>query len=322
MNPISFSSTGSPQHRRRRRLHVRTACVVFGFTLLEMLVIVTLLAAVAGVAWSAYAGLENRERDQLAHVQVDRLAQAVRQFKADTGYWPGQGPFALAPAGNTETLQPDGSVRCSDTSAGLWLRSTLDLIDIPLVVPPTVIDVDAWHQTWFEHPANLWMLVTAPKLCANHPLGRLQGWNAAAGRGWRGPYLEPGKLGWVDVTDGLSQQGTGNPTIGLLQHNLRGLAAGRNFAPAGLNYTDCLHATSDCAFRWHPRSSQSTGYDPARESFSNYPRPLLYFGPASGRPRIGHAGPDGRFGGLDSPSTCDASSLATGGADDTVTCLD
>ncbi|MEN9455105.1 MAG: hypothetical protein RL210_624, partial [Pseudomonadota bacterium] len=47
-----------------------------GYVLGELLVVVAILAAVAGIGWTVHAGIEREQADGLAVVQLDQLAQA------------------------------------------------------------------------------------------------------------------------------------------------------------------------------------------------------------------------------------------------------
>lgn len=60
-----------------------------GFSLLELLVVISILVALAGIGISLYDGIDQTERENLTEVEIAELAQAIRQFNADTGFWPG-----------------------------------------------------------------------------------------------------------------------------------------------------------------------------------------------------------------------------------------
>lgn len=279
-----------------------------GYVLGELLVVVAILAAVAGVGWTVHAGIERDQADGLAVVQIDQLAQALRRFHADTGFWPGQGPFALAAAGNSETLVANG-VDCSDFSGGLVLRSSLP----PIELPAAPVGAQQWQQDWFGHPANLMQLLRAPAMCANHPLGRLQAWDNESQRGWRGPYLQPEKSLWVDA-------GNAGPDYEAapLQRNLPAIPSGSAWVPL----QPCNQASDWCAFRWRAVESLRSDYDAGRDQLRSAGRPVLYFGPDSGPVRLAHAGPDGRFGGFDAAYPCQANLAVAHGSDDLVRCLE
>jgi len=59
-----------------------------GFTLIELLVVVSILAALAGIASVAMDGYQQEAEAQITRVEMQRIANAIRRFKADTGYWP------------------------------------------------------------------------------------------------------------------------------------------------------------------------------------------------------------------------------------------
>lgn len=64
-----------------------------GFTLLELLVVVSVLAALAGIAAVAMDGYEQEAQEQLVQVEMKRIANAIYRFKEDTGYFPEKGVF-------------------------------------------------------------------------------------------------------------------------------------------------------------------------------------------------------------------------------------
>lgn len=65
-----------------------------GFTLMEMLVVLSIMAVVAGVGVQALNGMTNDVEDGLARTEMNTIASAIQRFHADTGYWPKEGPFA------------------------------------------------------------------------------------------------------------------------------------------------------------------------------------------------------------------------------------
>lgn len=65
-----------------------------GFTLVELLVVVSLLATMAGIAVSSVADYNDRARGELVLTEMKRISNAVLKFKQDTGYFPRQGQFS------------------------------------------------------------------------------------------------------------------------------------------------------------------------------------------------------------------------------------
>lgn len=59
-----------------------------GFTLIELLVVVSILAALAGLTSVAVGGYQQESEEKLTRIEMQRIANAIRRFKVDTGYWP------------------------------------------------------------------------------------------------------------------------------------------------------------------------------------------------------------------------------------------
>lgn len=158
-----------------------------GFTLLELLVVVAILAAIAGGVILALGGVQDDAALNLSRSEMLEVKKALLHFKQDTGFLPKQGPFDLAP--------PDGTG------------------EVPL--PPQ-------GAAWFRSPANLVQLYENPLAATTHPM---KDWNPDTGRGWRGPYLTRQGEGLVDQGDGLNPDGTGSPITGTaLLSEMRGAA--------------------------------------------------------------------------------------------------
>ena len=137
-------------HSLRASASFRSSAERRGFTLLELLVVVAVLAVVAGGVIVNLDDVEASVSVDLAQREIAELRQAILRFRKDTGYLPKQGPFDL-------------------------------------VSRSGVVSADA---TWFDCPANLTQLLRNPLLAADgsslHPLSA---WDPDARRGWNGPYL-------------------------------------------------------------------------------------------------------------------------------------
>ena len=103
-----------------------------GFSLIELLVVVAVLATVAGGVVVSLSGVETHAATELTVRELAELKQAVLRFREDTGFLPKQGPFALEPAGQVP-----------EPSAGV---------------------------AWFASPANLSQLIENPLADTGHPL--------------------------------------------------------------------------------------------------------------------------------------------------------
>lgn len=121
-----------------------------GFTLLELIIVVSILAIIALAAFSYTIGLEDSVSKDLIWSEIRNLRNGILQFKKDTGFLPRTGPFALVSDGGQVSLQD--------------------------------------HEIhWFLHPANFDQLLQQPLDGAGNPI---RPWNPDTGRGWRGPYLQ------------------------------------------------------------------------------------------------------------------------------------
>jgi prepilin-type N-terminal cleavage/methylation domain-containing protein len=288
-----------------------------GFTLIELLVVVGILAAVAYIAWSSYAGVQERAEDEIARAEMLRLADALRRFKADTGHYPGQGPFALAAPGTVETPS-GGGIDC--TPVGGVLRSWAQ---------PAV---DGDRDAWFASPANLALLFDAPALCANHPLAHLSRWNPETRRGWHGPYLGTAARAWVDHgadfnTDTLgvgAPDGQGSPLLGAKLHDIPAFGAGPRYPAvlaSGMRCGDAHLEGNGCLLGWRSIPRATAGYDHTQHDFPAHARPFALFGLNGDAPRIVYFGRDGRYGGRNMANACQPRLTDPDGADDQVLCL-
>ena len=78
-----------------------------GFTLVELLVVVSVLATMASIAAIAMDGYEQQAQEQLAETEMQRIASAINRFKEDTGYYPEQGLFPSANSAGLEQANFD-----------------------------------------------------------------------------------------------------------------------------------------------------------------------------------------------------------------------
>tara|TARA_R110002072_G_scaffold224835_2_gene381936 strand:+ start:718 stop:1485 length:768 start_codon:yes stop_codon:yes gene_type:complete len=176
-----------------------------GLTLIELLVVVAILATLAGTVLVSQEGVEDRVVRDITQTELERVREAVLRFRADTGFLPKQGPYAMR----------------IHTSGG------------EVEVPVGITDDD--YTAWFNSPANLSQLYENP-LAQNpdHPtaVSKLaRDWDPDLRRGWKGPYLgAKGKS--VSVGDGMLPDGSsGTGVEGTRRLIVPGLADRYEFAP-------------------------------------------------------------------------------------------
>lgn len=166
---VAVRSTLSFENRPTARSGHRHSA---GFTLLELLVVIALLAAIAGATVLAYEDVEEQGRVDVTRTMLVELRKALLQFRRDSGTndFPGQGIYACSDAVDPSLANP------------------------ALLFPPEAGASDADQIAWCQSPANFWMLFV-------DPLGT--GWNPDSKRGWNGPYLQRrnGLIAYLGVTD-------------------------------------------------------------------------------------------------------------------------
>lgn len=289
-----------------------------GFTLVELLVVCGILAALAYTAWGSFTGVQQQAEDDIARAEILRLADGVKRFRADTGFYPGQGPFVLAAPGTTLSVNGAG-YDC--TPLGGVLRSW--------AAPDSDIDKDAW----FASPANLALLFEAPALCANHPLAYLNRWNPDTRRGWRGPYLDLASRKWVDHGSDFNSDtlGTGNPDgqgtpiAGSKILDIPAFGAGQRRFAAGPTWESCAGqelTAGTCLLGWREVPRETAGYDAGQHELATHARPFAVFGlAANDSPRVVYFGRDGKYGGRNIANPCQPNAADAEGEDDVVLCL-
>lgn len=306
-----------------------------GFSLIELLVVVSILVSLVGLTVGFYYSAGEAAEEQVARAQMAELAKALRAFRADTGYFPREGPFALVPAGTEETGTGEAYSCVGVVGGGAGVpRATLGTDPVPA-------NLDAW----FFSPANLRQLVERPTLCTNHPQAYLSTWNAASGRGWRGPYLSAAglRLQFVDIGDNLAPDGQGEPTWGMELIEVPALPAGRERQPvvAG-SYNPCANpGPTRCLLDFRTVKSrkgnngsgdENPGYEDTllnSHQLDHAGRPLLFLlahwnGAATVRaPRIVDFGENGKYDGPPPlPALPATSNPCQPSGDDIVLCLE
>lgn len=183
-----------------------------GFTLLELLIVVAILALVAGVVVMSLEGTQDQAAQQLGQSEILEIKKAILQFKQDTGWLPKQGPFGLTTDSELGILNPSVDSH--------W--------------PPEAPADAAGRIAWFHSPANFWQLYENALQDRNrvllHPLGE---WNPPTARGWRGPYLTRQGEGLVDVGASLQMDGSVGPASNTILQAVYGIADPFTAAPEG-----------------------------------------------------------------------------------------
>ncbi len=257
-----------------------------GFTLVELLIVIMIIAAIAGGVVLSLDDTEDEAGLQISRSEIVKVKEAILKFKLDTGYLPGQGPFRLC---NDGGAIPDGSV--------VNPSDPCNKDNLPSYVPnfPAVA-----QKKWFDSPANFWLLFgrddpcpdtvpSTPVLDEKSPLCRtghpLEAWNPNTRRGWRGPYLSRIGEGLVDVGDNLTQAGCGSPEAGTVLSQVRGVADPFDARPVNAN----------TYFVWRTLPDDTDATTHADDPHTKWGRPYLMFDLANNKARIVGLGKNRRF---------------------------
>ena len=87
-----------------------------GFTLVEMLTVIAIMAVLAGLLFPAIGMVQRRSREKAARATIERLKLALEQYQADFGDYPPTSLAALGVATNGVNEGIESLVRCLSTS--------------------------------------------------------------------------------------------------------------------------------------------------------------------------------------------------------------
>ncbi|MGE0707508.1 MAG: prepilin-type N-terminal cleavage/methylation domain-containing protein [Planctomycetota bacterium] len=246
-----------------------------GFTLLEIVIVLSVLVVLAGVVLSGVGTVEQDARTSLAQRQLYELRDALRRFEADMGFLPGQGPLALddgtgGPGRVKHSLEPGG--------------------------PPSGFTSIVEWRDWASSPANVYQLVEPPlsegAAGVNRPTSwmltgavkDLATWSPERGRGWRGPYLSQSAVAWVTIGFGIAADSSGTPDFSA-------------DPPRVLAVPDLFpHEPGPEPFNAHVYAWHSSFPATALEERRPCGRPILIFDLAKPTARLVSMGPNGDMG--------------------------
>lgn len=170
-----------------------------GFSLLELLVVVSIIATLGGVVVLSLDGTKEGADQSIAQAEMATAKAALLRFRDDMGYLPGQGPLGLATGGSGSLGQVDlGGVR---RQLGDFALSLSDGEVAAIFGSP------ACFLQLFKEPLGPVDPATgiAVPVVAHDPIAR---------RGWRGPYLHGSEEGYVAMAEFKSLD-TWDPEAGL-----------------------------------------------------------------------------------------------------------
>ena len=91
-----------------------------GFTLVELMVVIIILAVLTGIAIPSYLALRNRARIQATRSEMQNIGTAISIYEADTGNLPATGLLALTTALQTEPVAGEGAYMYPVPQTDAW----------------------------------------------------------------------------------------------------------------------------------------------------------------------------------------------------------
>ncbi|HJT80372.1 MAG TPA: type II secretion system protein [Chthoniobacterales bacterium] len=91
------------------------------FTLLELLIVMTIIIILAGITFATMGYVNNKARRSRAEAEIAAISAALENYKADNGTYPS--------TTNTVSLTATGPVD-NDSKTGTYAKATLDLYEL------------------------------------------------------------------------------------------------------------------------------------------------------------------------------------------------
>lgn len=257
-----------------------------GFTVLELLIVVAILAAVAMIATSSFVGggrnVETDAKIKIAKSEMTSIARAVKQFKADTGYYPKEGVFAHKDLGG-QTIGSNATNYSSESDK--YSRFSID---------------------GFYEPYNLDQLFSQPIDFTNGEF--LLPWDNSAGHGWNGPYLNR-QVAYLDASDETDTESPIADQWGsdVVSSDYGFSTYGNDVVFAGA-YDQFSRSKSSYFFKWNTVKYPDPGDKNDRKKFLGpIGGPYMIFGLNATMDndvilRVVSSGPDGDYQGLNDPA--------------------
>ena len=91
-----------------------------GFTLVELMVVIIILAVLTGIAIPSYLALRNRARIQATRSEMQNIATAISVYEADIGAYPADTMAALITALESDDTSGTGPYMASVPTEDAW----------------------------------------------------------------------------------------------------------------------------------------------------------------------------------------------------------
>lgn len=118
-----------------------------GFTIVELLIVIVVIAILAAITIVAYNGIQARARDNIRYQDVKSIMKALELYKADKGYYPSwQKDYTWKTTATTCSTSPSNGYSYSSATDGSWLKPLVDGGYLSKVPTPPGNDCDSYFR--------------------------------------------------------------------------------------------------------------------------------------------------------------------------------
>ncbi len=114
-----------------------------GFTIVELLIVIVIIAILAAITIVAYNGIQGRARDNSRYADVKAIIKALELYKADNGTYPTTDVTAMA---NTPGCSIATGYSYSMATDDSWMKKLVTSNYISRVPRPSINDCSHYYQ--------------------------------------------------------------------------------------------------------------------------------------------------------------------------------
>lgn len=144
----SFAALYTGYKGNRKRFMLRVHKKQNGFTIVELLIVIVVIAILAAISVVAYSGVQSRARDAQRASDVVVILKALELYKADNGTYP---PGTSSPHGNGCT---GNGYSYSWATDGTWMKELVDGNYLSKVPVPPKNDCTNSHYAYIRPSAS------------------------------------------------------------------------------------------------------------------------------------------------------------------------
>lgn len=120
-----------------------------GFTIVELLIVIVVIAILAAISIVAYNGIQARARDNIRYQDAKAIMKAIELYKIDNGNYPNT---PATTAGTTGCSA--GGYNFSWATDGSWLKQLVDGKYLPKAPTPPVNDCSHYYSYIYRASTN------------------------------------------------------------------------------------------------------------------------------------------------------------------------